>query len=183
MTTPQENALNTCALRGLLFAIAILIAPVAAMAQAPPRVPVVGVLSVGPATSPLTVKSQQAFEQGLRELGWIPGGGAWEPRLSAPSEGTTRAGGGPCPEASTSCRVLALHLPASGGLHVLQRRRVRRPAAVGVLRGSPSAWCATRRSAVEEPSRLTLVVNVKTAQAIGINLPPSILGRADEVFQ
>jgi putative ABC transport system substrate-binding protein len=36
---------------------------------------------------------------------------------------------------------------------------------------------------VEEPSRLTLVVNVKTAQAIGINLPPSILGRADEVIQ
>jgi putative ABC transport system substrate-binding protein len=36
---------------------------------------------------------------------------------------------------------------------------------------------------VEEPSTLTLVETVKTAQAIGINLPPSILGRADEVIQ
>jgi putative ABC transport system substrate-binding protein len=41
--------------------------------QAPARVPTVGVLSPGPATSPATTRSREAFERGLTELGWIPG--------------------------------------------------------------------------------------------------------------
>lgn len=36
---------------------------------------------------------------------------------------------------------------------------------------------------VEEPSRLMLVVNVKAAREIGLNVPPSILVRADEILQ
>jgi putative ABC transport system substrate-binding protein len=36
---------------------------------------------------------------------------------------------------------------------------------------------------VEEPSKLALVVNLKTARAIGLTLPPSILGRANEIIQ
>jgi putative tryptophan/tyrosine transport system substrate-binding protein len=37
--------------------------------------------------------------------------------------------------------------------------------------------------AVERPAKLTLVVNLKTAKALGITVPPALLVRADEVIQ
>ena len=54
--------------------------------------------------------------------------------------------------------------------------RSSRQAAVYMARGGPG------RSPVERPNKLEFVVNLRSAKAIGIELPNSILLRADEVI-
>jgi putative ABC transport system substrate-binding protein len=163
-----------------LCSLALLTVPVSAKAQSFGKMARIGVLLLNPPTTTTAVLWDGVRDLGyvegrdfVREVRWSDGRRERLPELAdlglrhrLPIVSGVReyadAGG------------LATYGPSLAGMY----RRIATHYVDRILKGTKPADLP-----IEQPMKLELVINLKTAKALGLTIPPSVLARADEVIK
>ena len=179
---------------------AVVVTPLVGEAKGRDKVPRIAYL--GGSSPAVAARWQDAFRQGLREHGYIEAQSIvieWRSAEGRPERIPELAAAMVATQSFTFLNreriaELALRhkLPTFGGFREL-------PLAGGLMSygvDSPELWRRAARYVdriikgqkpsdlpIEQPSKFELIINVKTAKALGVTVPPPLMARADQVIE
>jgi len=139
--------------------------PHAAHAQQSDQMRRIGVLQVLADDDPETAARRAAFEHALQSLGWTVGRNVRIDYRSAKGD-------------ASHLRKYAAELVALGPDVMLAGGSITVAPVLLATRTIPIVFVQV----VDPPTKYELIINLKTAKAIGLTVPPSLLVRADEVI-